>query len=284
MVLIKHLLTLILLGSSTFFYAQIPSLSPCSHLKHDIGNTTITIDFERPAVRGRAIFGGLVPWNKVWRTGAGQCTKIGFNRAVTIGGQTVAAGKYALLSIPNKMEWTIILNLDTTLYGSRDYDMSKDVIRFKVPAKKAGRFHEGLSLELDYVPDNAVLYISWADVEVSFPIITSTEKEANAHIEKILREPPNKEVEYGWPAEYLFYQRTDFNKAIKLLDRQLALEISEYPIRVKFEIYKYLGYRENALEMVQQAYAFLRTKPYDEENIKWSLNEWQKFEKSVSVE
>lgn len=279
--IVKHLLTFFLLGINATLFAQIPSLSPSSHLKHNIGNTTITIDFERPAARGRTVFGGLVPWNKVWRTGAGYCTKIGFNKAVTIGGQSVEAGKYALLSIPNQTEWTIILNQDTTLYGSRDYDLTKDVIRFKVPAQKAGRFHEGLSLDLDYVPDNAVLYISWAEVEISFPIITSTHEEVNAHIEKLLLQSPDKEENYGWPAEYLFYQRADFKKAITLLDLQLAIEVSEYPIAVKYKIYRHLGYRGKALEMVKQAYEFLKTKPYDEQNMTWSMNQWREYEKQV---
>ena len=103
-----------------------PSLSPKGTISQTVGNTLITIEYERPSVRKRQIFGGLVPWNNVWRTGAGSCTKISFDKSVVVEGQRIEAGNYSLLTIPNQKKWIIILNKDTSLWGSYNYDSKKD--------------------------------------------------------------------------------------------------------------------------------------------------------------
>lgn len=240
------------------------SLSPLTSLKQEVGNTTITIDFERPAARGRQIFGGLVPWNEVWRTGAGYCTKIDFSRDVVVGAQPVMAGKYSLLTVPGEEEWIIILNKDTTLYGSRDYDSTKDVIRFRTPARKAGRYFEALSLDLDITPDDARMYISWADVQVSFPIETTTEREAFAYIDSLMAEPLNEKADYAWPAEYLLLKQQNINQVIALADRQLAIEESEYALSLKAEAYAYLGYPKKALMEIDKGIALVKRRYADQ--------------------
>lgn len=258
--------------------AQFSSLSPRTSLLQDVGNTTITIDFERPAARGRKIFGGLVPWDKVWRTGAGYCTKLGFSREVVVGGQPVAAGKYSLLTIPGRKEWMIILNKDTTLYGSRDYDPTQDVIRFRVPAGKAGRFYEALSLDLDITPDDARMYISWGGVQISFPIKTSTEARALAYIDSLMAEPLNAEAEYAWPGEYLLLKHKNLNQVIALADRQLAIEESEYALRLKAEAYAYLGYQEKSLAEADKAIAFVKRKYADQpDELRLTLAYWKEI-------
>src|SRR5690242_7898509 len=99
-----------------FSQNHFPDLSPKGIVKQIVGLSTIEVNYERPAARGRKIFGDLVPFDKLWRTGAGNCTKIKFSSPVTITGKKIAAGTYSLLSIPNLLQWTIILNSDTTLY------------------------------------------------------------------------------------------------------------------------------------------------------------------------
>lgn len=258
--------------------AQFSSLSPQTSLTQEVGNTTITVAFERPAARGRKIFGGLVPWNKVWRTGAGYCTKINFSHDVVVGGQPVMAGKYALLTVPGEEEWMIILNKDTTLYGSRDYDSKKDVIRFRVPAKKAGRHFEALSLDLDITPDDARMYISWSAVQVSFPIKTSTEAEAFAYIDSLMAEPLNKKADYAWPAEYLLLKQKNINHVIALANRQLAIEESEYALRLKAEAYAYLGYQEKSLVEADKAIALVKRTYADQpDQLRLTLAYWKEI-------
>ncbi|MEO0735011.1 MAG: DUF2911 domain-containing protein, partial [Bacteroidota bacterium] len=146
-------------------FDKIPSPSPEGILTQVIGNTTLHFRYERPSVRGRKIFGGLVPYGEVWRTGAGNCTTIAFDHSVVLGKQPVPAGKYALLTVPGPAEWTVILNTDTTLYGAYKYDPARDVIRFRVPAhlkrrggmsfvydKHSYTLHLDRKIPLDFLP------------------------------------------------------------------------------------------------------------------------------------
>ena len=113
---------------------QYPSLSPKGQVTQVVGYTEITVDYERPSARGREIFGKLVPWNEVWRTGAGNATRIRFSQDVEVEGQPLKAGYYSLFTIPGHESWTIILHSDTTLYGSYRYNAAGDVLRAEVPA------------------------------------------------------------------------------------------------------------------------------------------------------
>ena len=264
--------------------AQLPNLSPPARLVQTIGDTEITVEYERPAARGRKVFGGLVPYDRVWRTGAGNITKLGFSLPVAIGGQTVPAGKYALLSIPNPEEWLIILNTDTTLYGSRDYDASKDVTRFRVPVTTSARRYESFTIDLDVNAGTARAYLSWDGTEVSFPIETTTHVDALAYIDSLYTAPPSPEADYAWPAEYLFYNRQDYTKALALAEKQLAIEPSEYALRMKFELYERLGYREKALATVDEIFEFLATNPYDEQNMTYSREYWRNERERLTTE
>ena len=96
-----------------------PVLSPEGSIRQKVGITTISVVYERPAARGRTIFGDLVPYGKLWRTGAGNCTKIKVGDDVVINDKIVPTGTYSLFAIPDQNEWTIILNTDTTLYGTQ---------------------------------------------------------------------------------------------------------------------------------------------------------------------
>lgn len=262
---------------------ELPSLSPLGTLEQVVGNTTVTISYERPSVRGRKIFGGLVPWDKVWRTGAGYCTKIAFDRDVNLNHQAVPAGKYSLQTIPGKKEWMVIINTDTTLYGSADYDPAKDVVRFRVPANRSQRFYESLTIDLDIIPNNAQLYISWANVQINFLVETSTEKEIFAHVESLLQGPISKDIDYAWPAEHLLLSRQQLAKALALTDRQLQAEEQTWTWRLRMEIFEYQGYPQKALEAVHKGIAFRKANPLDPEQQAWSLDFWAKHEKRLEA-
>ncbi len=172
------LITIQVKGQETDF--SYPSFSPKGKLSQTVGNTQIEVDYERPSVRKRKIFGGLVPWNKVWRTGAGNCTKIEFDKDVKIEGQKVPAGRYSLFTIPNPNEWIVIINKDTTLYGSNNYDFKNDIARFVLIPAESNRFYETLNFDIELNQHNSKMYISWANTQIHFDIETST----NQNIEK----------------------------------------------------------------------------------------------------
>ncbi len=119
--------------------------SPRMTIKGTIGKATITIDYGSPRVRGRVIWGGLIAYGTVWATGAHHATSIAFSRAAVIGGKIVKAGKYALFTIPDKNEWTVIINKNYDQHLADDYDEKLDIIRLKVMPKSVETIQEELT-------------------------------------------------------------------------------------------------------------------------------------------
>lgn len=239
-----------------------PSFSPKGSISQVVGNTRIAIEYERPSVRKREIFGGLVPWDQVWRTGAGNATKIRFDKEVKIGGQKVAPGHYAILTIPNPDEWVVIINSDTTLYGSFDYDYNQDVARFVVIPNETSRFYETLNFDMELNQHDAALYLSWANTQISFTIETTT----NAIIYKLIQEElltgKNKVADnYAGAAAYLAYRGIDLGDALKLAEKAKDLDKeSEWFSSIKIGVYESLKLYDLALEEISQAIALLKRK------------------------
>jgi hypothetical protein len=207
---------------------QIPEASPPGRVIQKIGFTNIAVYYERPSVRGRSeaqIFGELVPFGKVWRTGAGNCTTISFDTDVLINTQTVRKGKYALFTIPDKKSWTIILNTDTLAYGAYNYDKAKDVVRIEVKARNTDRYYEALTIDIDFIPNDARIYISWLNTQVSFDVSTGLDKEILSFIREnlISRESDNPELYESAIVYYLWHQQ-DRKQIMKFIDRGIELK------------------------------------------------------------
>ncbi len=146
--------------------------SPEAAFTQQFGGSEIQVAYARPLARGRKIFGALVPFDSVWRTGAGGCTTIKLKEEVTMGDKKIAAGKYALFTIPTADEWTIILNGDTTLHGAFGYDAQKDKYRFKVKSMKSDRFYETFTIEINDINANGegFLNLIWENTMVKIPL------------------------------------------------------------------------------------------------------------------
>ena len=147
--------------------AQNPPASPPAKATGKIGDANITIDYSSPSVKGRQIFGGLVPYDSVWRAGANTATSIETDKEITIGGKKLPAGKYSLFAAPGEKEWTIILNSQTGQWGIKrggvaNRDPAKDVLTVKASPRKSASFNERLQYLVN--PDGIVL--QWENVEV----------------------------------------------------------------------------------------------------------------------
>jgi hypothetical protein len=141
--------------------------SPACSLKQRVGTTDIEIVYSRPGVKGRTIFGDLVKYNEVWRTGANASTKISFNNPVKLAGTEVPAGTYALYTIPGEKEWTVIIYKDTSLWGSMDYKEANDVVRVKATPMKLAESVETFTIDInDIRDDSATLNFIWDKVRV----------------------------------------------------------------------------------------------------------------------
>lgn len=162
-------LILILLGTSFAMndaQAQDKPLSPKETVQGKVGGVDTEIVYCRPSARGRKMIGGKEPYGAVWRTGANAATTIEFDKAVTIEGKSLPAGKYALFTIPNEDEWTIIINKDYNQQGAYNYDEKKDVLRVNVKPKKTDRFIETFTI----TPEKDRVSMKWENTEVAFKV------------------------------------------------------------------------------------------------------------------
>ncbi len=167
--------------------------SPFASSYQRIGVTDVKVVYGSPAVKGRDIFGGLVPYGKVWRSGANEATTIEFGTDVTVEGNNVPAGKYALFTIPGENEWTVIFNKTHKQWGAFKYDQSQDLIRFKVKAP-SNPSHERLFYVFNELDNNSSkLNLKWADKKIAFKIETDVVNLAYAEIQKAVKETEGKD-------------------------------------------------------------------------------------------
>ncbi len=168
----KKIFSLLLLGLFTLGFSQytLPAESPRATLTQQFSLSSITIDYGKPGVKGRKVFGELVPYGKVWRAGANSSTKITFKEKVLFGGAEVPSGTYGLFAIPEKDQWTLILSKDSQSWGTQ-YDEAKDFLRVNAGAKQLSSKVEWYNMELiPQSPFQTHLVISWENTEVSVPI------------------------------------------------------------------------------------------------------------------
>jgi len=140
-------------GESIFSKGKNDRPSPPASTTGAINGASITIDYSSPRVRNRKIWGELVPYNKIWRTGANEATVFSFSSDVKIAGQLIPKGKYSFFTIPGKEEWTVIFNKEWDLWGSYDYEEKKDVLRIKIPINSLSSQSENMLFEInsDYI-------------------------------------------------------------------------------------------------------------------------------------
>ena len=220
------ILVSIILLQSVFLSAQnkiqirTTTSSPGASFEQEIGSSKIKITYNRPLVRGRKIFGELVPFDKLWRTGASDCTVIFISEDIYFGNKIVKAGSYSIFSIPSINEWTIIVNTDTTLHGETGYDEKKDVMRFKVPVEKSLNFYETFTIELNDINSKgeAFLKILWENTMIKIPIKSKEDDTILALIDQyIIKEKKQDALLLFQAANYYYSTNRDLKQAIKWL-------------------------------------------------------------------
>lgn len=163
-------LALALIAGTAFAELKLPRVSQNSTVKQTVGLTDITITYSRPGVKGRAIWGDLVPYDQPWRTGANEATTITASEDVMIGGSKLAAGSYALLTIPGKDEWQIVVNKDKDMWGSNGYKQESDVLRIKVKPT-AAEHTEWMAFGFENMTwTSCDLVLRWEKLRVAIPI------------------------------------------------------------------------------------------------------------------
>lgn len=165
---------LICMASYTDTYSQQKNekvrISPKASVSQTVGFTDITISYSRPGVKGRKIWGGLVPYDKVWRAGANEATKITFSTDVMVNGKKLSAGSYGFFAIPGRNEWTLIFNKIADQWGAFEYNEAEDALRINVKPVK-GNFTEWLRYEITKTSDTtATISLEWENLKVPFKV------------------------------------------------------------------------------------------------------------------
>jgi len=201
---------------------EFPEPSPAATVKQRVGVTDIEINYSRPGVKGRKIFGGLEPYGVVWRTGANNATKITFSTAVKFGGVDVPAGTYALFSIPGETEWTVILNKVPGQWGSYAYDAKNDVARTTVKPVALPNTVETFGIGIgDIGNDSATLYLSWEKTRVPVKLEVDVVGTLVPQIEAVMASNAEKKP-YFASAMFYYANNLDLAKAITWMDAGLA--------------------------------------------------------------
>jgi len=240
---------------------EFPDASQHATITQRVGLTDVSIDYSRPNMRGREIFGGLVPYGKVWRTGANSPTKIKFSDAVKIGGQDVPAGEYALYTIPNKDEWSIILSKDLKM-GASGYKADADALR--VTAKPSALVDpvESFTIAFDNLKDDgAMIVLKWDKTRVPVELTTNTVEKVNQEIATALKDPKSLEPIFYYQAASFYYEHDkDLAQAAKWVDQ--AIE-KQQPARYflyykKAQIEAKLGHKAEAKAAAEKSIELLR--------------------------
>jgi hypothetical protein len=229
---------------------EFPAPSPSCTLKQCVGVTDIEIDYSRPSMKGREIFSaaGLVPFGKVWRTGANNATKIIFSTPVKLNGMDIPAGTYALFTIPGEDEWTIIINKGAAQWGAFQYDEKADVARFKAtPVKLPDTSIETFTIEFNHLRDeSAVLNLVWDKTVVPIKLEVELTGKLVPQIEAVMASD-EKNKPYYQAAMFYYDHGQDLEKAKKWVDAAIAQRDAHYIEYLKAKILAKLGDKEGAI-------------------------------------
>lgn len=248
----KKLLSIIIFVTSVINgQLELPRLSPKAEVYQRLGYTDISIEYSRPGVKGRKIWDGLVPYGKVWRTGANESTRIKFTTDVIINGQTVPAGIYSLFTIPEKDEWTIILN--KKLGWGLDYKPEEDLMRFKVKPERA-EFTERLLFLFPVISDSiCTVEMRWENLKISFDISVKLNVEVYKRIKEALAKADSDDWQvYLEAARYAAENGVFLNEAEIWTEKALSITKNFYTYLIKAKLLYRQGKYSEALFTLEQ--------------------------------
>jgi hypothetical protein len=243
-----------LLAPFAFAELTLPRVSQKATVMQTVGLTDVTVLYNRPGVKGRTIWGELVPYDEVWRTGANEATTITFSKPVKISGKPLPAGTYSVHTIPGKTTWTVIFNKAAAQWGSYEYDPAKDALRIQVEPK-SGAHQEWMTFSFPEVAhDVATLELSWEKIRIPIRIETETTAQALAGIREALSgEVKDWEVPYG-AASFAFNAKLDNRAdAMSWIDRSIALDENYWNLRLKASMLEKDGKRKEAVAAAEKA-------------------------------
>jgi hypothetical protein len=261
---------------------KMPAASPSQKIEQTVGLSTVTVDYARPSVKGRTIFGDLVPYGKVWRTGANNSTVIKFSEDVTVEGTKVPAGEYAILTIPNQNEWTVILSKNTKLGGNvAAYKQEEDQARFTVKPQQNTRKVESFTINFaNLKTDAADVEILWDNTIVPFTIKTDVDSKVMAQIQKEAIDNANADPNvYAAAANYYLETNRDLKQALAWMKKANATDPKFWNLHAQAKIEAQMKDYKNAVKTAEKSIE-LAQKAQNQDYValnKKAIAEWKKM-------
>lgn len=251
-----------------------PRPSPDATVTQYIGVTKISVDYSSPAVKDRKIWGELVPFGQVWRTGANEATTITFTDAVSVNGNELSAGTYGIHTIPNANEWEIIFSRDTPIDGSSTFDPKKEVLRIKVKPEEH-HFMERMTFLFTDVTDNSGnIVLAWEKLKVSLKVEVKTQ-------ELTLQKARDA---FKWnqlmaAATYSLEQNTNLEEGFKWIQASILINENYWNTRILAQYYGKMNKKSEAISTMEKAIELggkMPSAPFDFDRMKQMLVDWKK--------
>jgi hypothetical protein len=240
---------------------EFPAASQHSVVKQRVGLTDVEVDYSRPNKNNREIFGGLVPYGKLWRTGANAVTKIKFSRPVTLGGKEIPAGEYALFTIPTADEWTIIVSKDAKVQSAADYKQENDAARITAKPEQIPVPIETFTVGLaDVKGASATLDFLWDKTRVPVKLTTGDVEQVSKQLDAVVSAGTPLDPRIAYQAAAFYYDNNkDLNQASKWIDQALEKNPNAYFMYYKkAQIQAKLGNKKEAIASAQKAIDVLK--------------------------
>ncbi|NHE58765.1 DUF2911 domain-containing protein [Cyclobacterium plantarum] len=260
----KNLLFLItilsLIHINGFSQIKMPQASPSSKVVQQVGLTEIHLDYSRPGKKGRKIFGELVPYGQVWRTGANNPTTLEFDTDIKVNGQKLAAGKYAFYTVPNKNQWTLIFSNKTELWGAMGYDAKDDALRVTVPVNKLKKPVESMTIQFAELTDSgATVQLAWDKSQIGFRIETEVDPIVMKQIrEMLIDQDSDNPGLYFQAANYYFTNDKDLDTALEWINKAVEADPKYYIVHLKAKIQAAQGMKMEAIATAEQSMELAR--------------------------
>ncbi len=265
---------LFLLSLTAFSQFKTPRPSPDATVSQYIGITKVTIDYSSPGVKGRTIWGELVPYGKIWRTGANEVTSITFSNPVKVNGNDLEAGTYGIHTIPGENEWEFIFSKDTKTDDPMNYDEKKDALKLKLKPESASFTERMIFTITEMTTNSAKVNLIWDKLKISFDVEVATQD--------LVLESARQSADWGTlmsAANYCLQQNVNMDEGYKWIQASTLIDENYWNLRVLAQYLSKMDMKNYAISKMEKAIDLgskMDNLPFDFENMKKMLEEWKK--------
>jgi Protein of unknown function (DUF2911) len=259
-ILIPAMIMISFMTSASFAQINVPRPSPSSTVMQKVGLADVTVAYSRPSAKGRKVFGDVVPFDKIWRTGANEATKISISDTVTIEGNKIAPGDYALYTIPGTAEWTVILGKNPKTQAG-DYKDEQQTARFKVKSESLCAPVETFTIDfVNLTTTSAFIQLSWESTSVKFKI----ENDVDAKVMADIKAKTENRYIYFQAANYYYDTNRDLKQALEWINKAIEGGGMFFQVHLKAKIQAKMGDCKGATETAMKSIELAKTARNDE--------------------